>query len=74
LALPAAHQVRHCLAAITLTRKVLGDEPQVRFHQGLMEFAEWLKGQVADRMTPRMGVAHRGGARASHCPTELTTP
>jgi dTDP-L-rhamnose 4-epimerase len=39
--------VRHCFADISLARQVLGYEPRVRFHQGLMELAEWLKGQVA---------------------------
>jgi dTDP-L-rhamnose 4-epimerase len=39
--------VRHCFADISLARKVLGYEPQVSFHQGLAELAEWLKGQVA---------------------------
>lgn len=39
--------VRHCFADISLARKVLGYEPQVSFHQGLTELAEWLRGQVA---------------------------
>jgi dTDP-L-rhamnose 4-epimerase len=39
--------VRHCFADISQARKVLGYMPQVSFHQGLMELAEWLRGQVA---------------------------
>ncbi|KFE60614.1 NAD-dependent epimerase/dehydratase family protein [Hyalangium minutum] len=38
---------RHCIADISLARKVLGYSPQVSFHQGLMELAGWLRGQVA---------------------------
>jgi dTDP-L-rhamnose 4-epimerase len=39
--------IRHCFADISLAREVLGYEPQVPFHRGLAELAEWLKGQVA---------------------------
>jgi dTDP-L-rhamnose 4-epimerase len=39
--------VRHCFADISRARKVLGYSPQVAFHQGLAELAEWLRGQVA---------------------------
>lgn len=39
--------VRHCFADISLARKHLGYAPQVSFHQGLLELAQWLRGQVA---------------------------
>jgi dTDP-L-rhamnose 4-epimerase len=39
--------IRHCFADISLARRVLGYEPQVRLEQGIVELAEWLEGQVA---------------------------
>lgn len=48
--------VRHCFADISLAREVLGYVPRVRFHEGLGELAEWLKGQVA---TDRVAEARR---------------
>ncbi len=39
--------VRHCFADISRARKVLRYSPQVSFHEGLAELAEWLRGQVA---------------------------
>ena len=39
--------VRHCFADISLARRLLGYEPQVRFEDGLDELVEWLEGQVA---------------------------
>jgi dTDP-L-rhamnose 4-epimerase len=54
--------VRHCFADISLARKVLGYEPQVSFHQGLSELAEWLKGQVAtDRVDEARAELERRG-------------
>jgi dTDP-L-rhamnose 4-epimerase len=54
--------VRHCFADISLARKVLGYEPQVSFHQGLAELAEWLKGQVAtDRVDEARAELERRG-------------
>jgi dTDP-L-rhamnose 4-epimerase len=40
--------IRHCFADITLAREVLGYQPRVTLDAGLVEFAEWLEGQVAD--------------------------
>jgi dTDP-L-rhamnose 4-epimerase len=48
--------VRHCFADISLARKVLGYAPQVSFHQGLAELAEWLRGQ---RATDRVAEARK---------------
>jgi dTDP-L-rhamnose 4-epimerase len=54
--------VRHCFADISLARRVLGYEPQVSFHQGLSELAEWLKGQVAtDRVDEARAELERRG-------------
>jgi dTDP-L-rhamnose 4-epimerase len=39
--------IRHCVADITLARRVLGYEPQMPLEQGLTELASWLEGQVA---------------------------
>lgn len=39
--------VRHCFADISLARRVLDFQPQVRLEQGLEELAGWLEGQVA---------------------------
>ncbi len=39
--------IRHCFADITLARRVLGYEPHVTLEDGLVELAEWLKGEVA---------------------------
>lgn len=39
--------IRNCFADISLARTVLGYKPQVRFEEGLREWAEWLRGQSA---------------------------
>ena len=39
--------IRHCFADITRAHAVLGYEPRVLLEDGIFEFAEWLKGQVA---------------------------
>jgi dTDP-L-rhamnose 4-epimerase len=39
--------IRHCFADISRARAVLGYEPRVPLEQGIVELAEWLKGQVA---------------------------
>ena len=39
--------IRHCVADVTLARRVLGYEPQMPLEQGLVELASWLAGQVA---------------------------
>jgi dTDP-L-rhamnose 4-epimerase len=39
--------IRHCFADISLARRLLDFEPQVRFDDGLFELAEWLSTQVA---------------------------
>jgi dTDP-L-rhamnose 4-epimerase len=39
--------IRHCFADISRARAVLGYEPLVPLEQGIIELAEWLKGQVA---------------------------
>lgn len=54
--------VRHCFADISLAREVLGYEPQVFFHQGVSELAEWLEGQVAtDRVDEACAGLERRG-------------
>jgi len=42
-----AGDIRHCFADISLARRVLGFEPQVRFEDGIAELAEWLSGEIA---------------------------
>jgi dTDP-L-rhamnose 4-epimerase len=42
-----AGDIRHCFADISLARRVLGFEPQIELAAGLVELADWLKGQVA---------------------------
>jgi dTDP-L-rhamnose 4-epimerase len=42
-----AGDIRHCFADITRARSVLGYTPRVTLEEGLVELAEWLKGQVA---------------------------
>ncbi|GAC1457050.1 MAG: SDR family NAD(P)-dependent oxidoreductase [Chamaesiphon sp.] len=52
--------VRHCFADITLARQILGFEPRVTLEEGLVELANWLKGQVAldrvDRASAELAV------------------
>jgi len=57
--------VRHCLADISLARRVLGYEPKVELGAGLAELAEWLAQQVAiDRVDDmRAELVQRGLAR-----------
>jgi len=54
--------IRHCVADITLARRVLGYEPQMPLERGLIELSSWLKGQVAsDRVAQaREELAARG--------------
>jgi dTDP-L-rhamnose 4-epimerase len=42
-----AGDIRHCFADISLARRLLAFEPQVRFEDGVAELAEWLSGQIA---------------------------
>ena len=42
-----AGDIRHCFADITRARSVLGYTPRVTLEEGLVELAEWLKGQAA---------------------------
>jgi dTDP-L-rhamnose 4-epimerase len=39
--------IRHCFADISLAQKVLGYEPNVNLERGLLDFAQWLQGQLA---------------------------
>jgi dTDP-L-rhamnose 4-epimerase len=39
--------IRHCVADISLARRLLGYEPRVALEDGVVELAEWLEGQVA---------------------------
>jgi dTDP-L-rhamnose 4-epimerase len=39
--------IRHCVADITLARRVLGYEPRMPLERGLIELSSWLEGQVA---------------------------
>lgn len=39
--------IRHCFADTTKTKTLLTFEPEVEFEEGLLELAEWLKGQIA---------------------------
>jgi dTDP-L-rhamnose 4-epimerase len=39
--------VRHCFADISKAKEILGYAPEVDFKAGLIELAEWLRGQVA---------------------------
>lgn len=54
--------IRHCVADITLARRVLGYEPQMPLQRGLLELSSWLEGQVAsDRVAEaREELAARG--------------
>ncbi len=54
--------IRHCVADITLARRVLGYEPQMPLQRGLIELSSWLEGQVAsDRVAEaREELAARG--------------
>ncbi|MBI4496076.1 MAG: NAD-dependent epimerase/dehydratase family protein [Deltaproteobacteria bacterium] len=46
-----AGDIRHCFADISLIRRTLGYEPQVKLEEGLVELASWLEGQKAfDRL------------------------
>jgi dTDP-L-rhamnose 4-epimerase len=40
--------IRHCVADISLARKLIGYEPSVTLEQGLAELLDWLAGQEAD--------------------------
>ncbi len=54
--------IRHCFADISKARRVLGFEPQIGLEQGLVDLAEWLRGQIAhDRVQEsRAELAKRG--------------
>ena len=43
-----AGDIRHCFADISLARRLLGYEPEVRFEDGIAELAEWLSGEIAE--------------------------
>jgi len=51
-----AGDIRHCVADIRRARDVLGYQPEVRFEQGLVELAEWLRTQVAIDRSDQMRV------------------
>ncbi|WP_300438978.1 NAD(P)-dependent oxidoreductase [Christiangramia sp.] len=40
--------IRHCFANTSKTEKVLGFTPEVDFKEGLLELAQWLKGEIAE--------------------------
>jgi dTDP-L-rhamnose 4-epimerase len=40
--------IRHCVADISLARKLIGYEPSVTLEEGLAELLDWLAGQEAD--------------------------
>ena len=40
--------IRHCFGDISLARETLGFEPRVGLEEGMVEFATWLEGQVAE--------------------------
>jgi dTDP-L-rhamnose 4-epimerase len=42
-----AGDIRHCVADISLARRVLGYAPQMPLERGLIELSSWLEGQVA---------------------------
>ena len=42
-----AGDIRHCFADISLARRLLGFEPEIRFEHGIAELAEWLSGEIA---------------------------
>lgn len=39
--------IRHCFPDISLAHRILGYSPAVKFEDGLLDFAAWLEGQVA---------------------------
>lgn len=39
--------IRHCFADISLTRSLLGYQPNVQLEDSLIELAQWLEGQIA---------------------------
>jgi dTDP-L-rhamnose 4-epimerase len=39
--------IRNCFADISRAKNILGYEPRVSFHEGLVELAGWLEGQTA---------------------------
>lgn len=39
--------IRHCFADTSKTKEILNFQPEVNFEDGLLELAEWLKGQIA---------------------------
>jgi dTDP-L-rhamnose 4-epimerase len=45
--------IRHCFADINRSRAELGFEPQVDWHEGLEEMADWLAGQAAEDSVDR---------------------
>lgn len=40
--------IRHCFADITRARTILGYQPRVDLHQGLIGLTQWLEGQIAE--------------------------
>jgi dTDP-L-rhamnose 4-epimerase len=54
--------IRHCFADISLTRELLGYEPQVDLEDGLVELAQWLQGRIAvDRVPQAAAELHARG-------------
>jgi dTDP-L-rhamnose 4-epimerase len=54
--------IRHCFADISLTRELLGYEPQVDLEDGLVELAQWLEGRIAvDRVQQAAAELHARG-------------
>ena len=54
--------VRHCYADLTLARRTLGYEPQVRFQDGINGMAGWLRDQYSEDPSERAAgeLAERG--------------
>ena len=45
--------IRHCFADIRLARSLIGYMPRVRLEEGVLELADWLRGQVANDQVDR---------------------
>lgn len=54
--------IRHCFADISHARDILGYEPRVDLETGMMDLAQWLRGQTAQDsvMASRVELAQRG--------------
>jgi dTDP-L-rhamnose 4-epimerase len=49
-----AGDIRHCFGDISAANNVLGYQPQVRFAQGMQEYADWLREQHAEDRAAEM--------------------